>query len=127
MQSTLLATTLGLGFAAGLRPYATILGLGLAIRFHPITLPASAQGSALAHPAVLAAAGAAFVIEFVSDKIPWVDSLGTCSHDHPAGGRGDTGRYGLCHNRPRDADGAGDPVRRGWRSPATSAATRGWR
>lgn len=77
----LLATTLGLGFAAGLRLYATILGLGLAIRFHLITLPASAQGlEVLAHPAVLVAAGAAFVIEFVSDKIPWVDSLWDSVH-----------------------------------------------
>lgn len=77
----LLATTLGLGFAAGLRLYATVLGLGLAIRFHFLTLPDAAQGlEVLAHPAVLAAAGVAFVIEFVSDKIPWVDSLWDSIH-----------------------------------------------
>ena len=77
----LLATTLGLGFAAGLRLYATVLGLGLAIRFHLLTLPDSARGlEVLAHPAVLIAAGAAVLIEFVSDKIPWVDSLWDSVH-----------------------------------------------
>lgn len=77
----LLATTLGLGFAAGLRLYATVLGLGLAIRFHLLTLPDAAKGlEVLAHPAVLIAAGIAFLIEFVSDKIPWVDSLWDSVH-----------------------------------------------
>lgn len=77
----LLATTLGLGFAAGLRLYATVLGLGLAIRFQWLTLPEAARGlEVLAHPAVLIAAGVAFLIEFVSDKIPWVDSLWDSVH-----------------------------------------------
>ena len=77
----LIATTLGLGFAAGLRLYATVLGLGLAIRFHLLTLPDTAKGlDVLAHPAVLIAAGMAFLIEFVSDKIPWVDSLWDSVH-----------------------------------------------
>ncbi len=77
----LLATTLGLGFAAGLRLYATVLGLGLVIRFHLMTLPDALKGlEVLAHPAVLIVAGAAFIIEFVSDKIPWVDSLWDSVH-----------------------------------------------
>jgi Domain of unknown function (DUF4126) len=77
----LLATTLGLGFAAGLRLYATILGLGLAIRFNLLTLSEGTRGlEVLGHPAVMTAAGVAFVIEFVSDKIPWVDSLWDSVH-----------------------------------------------
>ncbi|MBI4890170.1 MAG: DUF4126 domain-containing protein [Acidobacteria bacterium] len=77
----LLATTLGLGFASGLRLYSTVLALGLALRFHWITLPASMKGlDVLAHPAVLIAAGVAFLVEFVSDKIPWVDSLWDALH-----------------------------------------------
>jgi hypothetical protein len=84
----LLATTLGLGFAAGLRLYATILALGLAIRFGALHLPASMNGlEVLAHPVVLIAAGVAYAIEFISDKIPWVDSLWDSIHTiiRPAG------------------------------------------
>ncbi len=77
----LLATTLGVGFAAGLRLYATVLGLGLAIRFNLLHLPDAMKGlDVLAHPAVLIAAGVAYVIEFVSDKVPWVDSLWDSVH-----------------------------------------------
>jgi len=77
----LLATTLGIGFAAGIRLYATVLGLGLAIRFGMLQLPAAMQGlDVLAHPAVLIAAGIAYAVEFISDKIPWVDSMWDAVH-----------------------------------------------
>lgn len=77
----LLAATLGIGFAAGLRLYATVLGLGLAIRLEWLRLPDQMQGlQILAHPAVLIAAGVAFAVEFVSDKIPWVDSIWDAVH-----------------------------------------------
>lgn len=77
----LLATTLGLGFAAGLRLYSTVLGLGLAIRYGVLKLPESLHGlDVLAHPAVLIAAGVAFAAEFVGDKIPWVDSVWDSVH-----------------------------------------------
>jgi hypothetical protein len=78
---TTLATTMGLGFAAGLRLYATVLGLGLALRFDLLHLPASMRElDILAHPAVLIGSGLAFVIEFISDKIPWVDSVWDAVH-----------------------------------------------
>jgi len=78
---TTLATTMGLGFAAGLRLYATILGLGLALRFDLLQLPAAMHElEILAHPAVLIGAGVAFVIEFISDKIPWIDSVWDAVH-----------------------------------------------
>lgn len=78
---TTLATTMGLGFAAGLRLYATILGLGLALKFQLLQLPqAMRELELLAHPLVLTGAGIAYVIEFISDKIPWVDSIWDAVH-----------------------------------------------
>jgi hypothetical protein len=77
----LLALALGGGVAAGLRLYATVLGLGLAIRFGWLVLPETLRGlETLAHPAVLAVAAVAYVAEFISDKIPWFDSLWDAVH-----------------------------------------------
>lgn len=77
----LLALALGGGVAAGLRLYATVLGLGLAIRFGWLALPEPLRGlEVLAHPAVLAIAAAGYVAEFISDKIPWFDSLWDAVH-----------------------------------------------
>lgn len=77
----LLALALGGGVAAGLRLYATVLGLGLAIRLGWLVLPEPLRGlEVLAHPAVLAVAAAAYVAEFISDKIPWFDSLWDAVH-----------------------------------------------
>lgn len=78
---SLLGATVGLGFAAGLRLYATVLTLGLAIRFHLLTLPDSMKSlEVLAHPLVIGAAAVMYVAEFVSDKIPWFDSLWDSVH-----------------------------------------------
>jgi hypothetical protein len=78
---TLLGTALGLGFAAGLRLYATVLALGLAIRFNLLTLPAGLEPLAtLAHPVVIGVAAVMYVAEFVSDKIPWFDSMWDAVH-----------------------------------------------
>jgi hypothetical protein len=78
---SLLGTTLGIGFAAGLRLYATVLGLGLALRMGWLVLPEAMRPlEVLQHPAVLIAAGAAYVLELVNDKIPWVDSLWDAVH-----------------------------------------------
>lgn len=71
---TLLGTTLGFAFAAGLNLYATILVIGLGVRFDLVTLPPRLAGlSALAHPLVLGAAGIMYLVEFLADKIPAVD------------------------------------------------------
>ena len=71
----MLGSTLGLGFLAGIRLYATVLGLGLAIRFGILRLSESMSGlNVLAETPVLLIAGVAFVIEFFADKIPWLDS-----------------------------------------------------
>ncbi len=77
----LLGSTFGLSFLAGVRLYATILALGLGIRFGLFHLPAALHGlEVLAHPAVLILAGVAYLAEFVSDKIPWFDSLWDSVH-----------------------------------------------
>ena len=77
----LIGSTIGLGFVAGIRLYATILALGLAIRFHLLHLSAqTASLEILAHPAVLAAAGIACLAEFFVDKVPWMDSLWDSFH-----------------------------------------------
>lgn len=77
----LLGSTLGLSFLAGVRLYATVLALGLGIRFHLLHLPDAMSGlNVLAHPAVLAIAGIAYAAEFISDKIPWFDTLWDSVH-----------------------------------------------
>jgi hypothetical protein len=77
----LIGATMGLGFVAGIRLYATVLALGLAIRFgwlHPGAVGAPLE--ILAHPAVLTAAGVAYLAEFLADKIPWIDSVWDTFH-----------------------------------------------
>jgi hypothetical protein len=77
----LIGSTMGLGFLAGIRLYATVFALGLAIRygwFHPG--PGAAGLMILAHPAVLIASGLACLVEFTADKVPWVDSLWDSFH-----------------------------------------------
>ena len=77
----ILGTTLGLGVAAGMRLYATVLALGLAMRYDWLTLPEQMRAlQVLEHPAILITAGVMYVMEFVSDKIPWVDSAWDAVH-----------------------------------------------
>jgi hypothetical protein len=76
-----LASSLGLGMLAGARLYATVFAIGLLLRFEWITLPAAWQhASVLADTRVLIAAGIACAIEFIADKIPWVDSIWDSVH-----------------------------------------------
>ena len=77
----LIASATGLGFLAGFRLYATVLALGLAIRFNLLDLRAEFQSlEALANWWVIGVAGAAFLIEFFADKIPWVDTAWDALH-----------------------------------------------
>lgn len=76
-----LASALGLGMLAGARLYATVFAVGLLLRVHWITLPDAWQhASVLADTRVLIAAGVACAIEFIADKIPWLDSLWDAVH-----------------------------------------------
>ncbi|MEN6601196.1 MAG: DUF4126 domain-containing protein, partial [Bryobacteraceae bacterium] len=66
---------------AGARLYATVLALGLLIRFQWMSLPEGWQHAAvLADTRVLLAAGMACAIEFIADKIAWVDSAWDSIH-----------------------------------------------
>jgi hypothetical protein len=77
----LLGSTMGLGLVSGLNLYATVLTVGLGIRLGLITLNAELSGlEVLSSPYVLIAAGVLFLIEFLADKIPWVDSIWDVVH-----------------------------------------------
>src|SRR3954471_6567304 len=69
---------MGTSFASGLNVYLTVAAAGLFQRFGLIQLPDSLQ--VLAHPIVLGVAIALFVIEFVADKIPYVDTAWDAVH-----------------------------------------------
>ena len=69
----LIALAAVLGFASGIRLYAVLLIVGLVGYAGWMDLPSGL--SILQHPFVLIAAGVMFLVEFVADKIPGVDSL----------------------------------------------------
>jgi Domain of unknown function (DUF4126) len=73
-----LGFTVGTAFASGLNLYATVGVLGLLERFHAIQLPESLH--IVAHPAVIVTATAFYVLEFVADKVPYVDTIWDAIH-----------------------------------------------
>jgi hypothetical protein len=73
-----LGFALGTSFASGLNVYATVAAAGLFQRFGLVQLPDSLQ--VLANPFVLGFAITLFVIEFIADKIPYVDSAWDAVH-----------------------------------------------
>ena len=76
-----LGSAMGLGLMAGIRLYATVFALGLAIRMGWFTLgPSFSNLDVLAQTPVLALSGTAFVVEFLADKVPWVDSVWDSVH-----------------------------------------------
>jgi hypothetical protein len=81
-----LGRTLGFSFAAGINLYATIAVVGLAARYDWVALPP--QYEAFAHPWIIGAALALYAVEFVADKVPWVDTLWDAVHTvvRPLGG-----------------------------------------
>ena len=64
---------LGAGWASGLNTYAAVLVLGGAQRLGVVSLPHDLQ--MLGSPWVLAAAGMLFALNFLADKIPYIDSI----------------------------------------------------
>lgn len=67
-----IAVTLGVGWASGINLYAAMLTLGLMQRLGYATLPAGLE--ILADPLVIAAAALMYMVEFVADKTPGVDT-----------------------------------------------------
>jgi len=83
---TTLGRTLGFSFAAGVNLYATVAILGLASRFGWVHLPPQFQ--VFDNNWIIGIALALFVLEFIADKIPWVDSAWDAMHTfiRPLGG-----------------------------------------
>jgi len=73
-----LSLVLGTGFSSGLNLYATVATLGLLQRFGVIHLPDKLQ--VLAHPWVLGVAIGLYLVEFLADKVPYIDSVWQAIH-----------------------------------------------
>jgi hypothetical protein len=73
-----LGFVLGTSFASGLNLYATVAAAGIFERLGLIHLPDSLH--LLSHPVVLGVAVTLFIVEFIADKIPYVDSAWDALH-----------------------------------------------
>lgn len=73
-----LGFALGTSFASGLNLYATVAAAGVFQRLGWVTLPEPL--AILSHPLVLGIAATMFVVEFIADKIPLVDSAWDAVH-----------------------------------------------
>jgi len=67
-----ISLTMGASWASGINLYATLLMLGIGELTGAITLPENLQ--VLSSPLVIGAAGLMYIVEFIADKIPGVDS-----------------------------------------------------
>jgi hypothetical protein len=76
----------GLSLGAGLNLYATLAALGIAVRFDLVDLPAAYDP--LGTNVALAVFVALYLIEFLADKIPWLDHAWDLVHTivRPLGG-----------------------------------------
>ena len=83
---TTLGRTLGFSFAAGVNLYATVAVLGLASRYGWVDLPP--QYRIFDNNVVIIAALVMYAIEFIADKVPWVDTVWDGIHTaiRPLGG-----------------------------------------
>lgn len=68
-----ISLALGAGFSSGLNLYATVATLGLLQRFGVIHLPDKL--AILSHPIVLGFAIALYILEFLADKVPYLDTV----------------------------------------------------
>lgn len=73
-----LGHALAFAVGAGINLYATVLVLGLAARFDWVDVPGTLEpvGSAW----VIGGAAVLYLLEFLADKIPWIDSLWDAVH-----------------------------------------------
>ncbi len=74
----IVALAAALGWASGIRLYLVLFLVGIVDRMGWVAMPEGLH--LLSHPMVLVASGLMVVIEFVADKIPWVDSLWDTVH-----------------------------------------------
>ncbi len=78
MDLTTLGFAMGSAWLSGINLYATVATLGLLQRFHFVQLPG--ELSYISHPWVLVTAITLFVVEFIADKIPAIDSAWDVVH-----------------------------------------------
>ena len=83
---TALGSAIPLAFASGLNVYATIAVIGISSRYGLVTLPD--QFRAFDNPIIIGVAVGLYLVEFIADKIPWLDSLWDMVHTviRPFGG-----------------------------------------
>ena len=81
-----LGRTLGFALTSGVNLYATVAILGLAVRFDWVSLPPQYQ--VFANDWIIGIALALYAIEFIADKVPYIDTLWDSVHTfiRPAGG-----------------------------------------
>lgn len=81
-----LGRTLGFSVAAGVNLYATVALIGLAARFGWVSLPP--EYAVFDNNWVIGLALVLYAVEFVADKVPWVDTLWDTIHTfiRPLGG-----------------------------------------
>ncbi len=88
-QLKLLGVALGLASLAGVNLYLTVFVTGLSIHYQWVSLGPNYQSlEVLGHPAVIVIAGILYGLEFLADKIPWVDTAWDAVHTviRPIGG-----------------------------------------
>jgi hypothetical protein len=83
---TALGSAIPLAFASGLNVYATIAVIGISSRYGLVTFPDHFRG--FENPIVIGVAVALYLVEFMADKIPWLDSVWDIVHTviRPFGG-----------------------------------------
>lgn len=81
-----LGRTLGFSFSAGINLYATVAILGLASRYGWVDLPP--QYKVFDNSWIIGTALILYAVEFIADKVPWVDSIWDAVHTviRPVGG-----------------------------------------
>jgi hypothetical protein len=84
-----IAVALSLACLAGINLYLTVFAAGLAIHFHWITLSPTYQSlEVLGQPWIIIIAGILYLLQFLADKVPWIDSAWDTVHTiiRPIGG-----------------------------------------
>ena len=86
MELSSIGFLLGSSWASGVNLYLTVACLGIAQRMHWIDLPGNLD--TISHPLVIGVAIILCLIEFVADKVPYVDSTWDAVHTfiRPVGG-----------------------------------------
>jgi hypothetical protein len=72
-EMNLISTLLGVSVASGLNVYATVLAMGVLHRLGLLHLPPTLD--AVASVPVMAGAALLYAVEFVVDKVPFLDSM----------------------------------------------------